>query len=193
MSSEQIQPVEATFRSLLLVLLDNASAEFTFIVRFFSAPPSRTPGNSLAQSRSGSTVDLGVAGAGSPARSAVGLSRKDSMMSVSSYAGTRGSASPIVPEGLQLNVNVRAPETPSDSGRATPLPEQANLLLRRESAVTSMQRTKQTVRDAEGIWKQVMETAVDYCQVNAYPFLVPLIPSLKASLFAMCRPFSSLS
>ncbi|WVQ71945.1 hypothetical protein IAR50_001487 [Cryptococcus sp. DSM 104548] len=31
-------PVEALFRSLGLVLLDNASAEFTFIVRFFSRP-----------------------------------------------------------------------------------------------------------------------------------------------------------
>ncbi|ODN98284.1 ChAPs family protein [Cryptococcus wingfieldii CBS 7118] len=31
-------PVEALFRSLSLVLLDNASAEFTFIVRFFSLP-----------------------------------------------------------------------------------------------------------------------------------------------------------
>ncbi|WVW85534.1 hypothetical protein I302_107572 [Kwoniella bestiolae CBS 10118] len=33
-------PVEALFRSLALVLLDNASSEFTFIVRFFAKPSS---------------------------------------------------------------------------------------------------------------------------------------------------------
>ncbi|WWC90632.1 uncharacterized protein L201_005568 [Kwoniella dendrophila CBS 6074] len=36
-------PIEAIFRSLALVLLDNASSEFTFIVRFFARSHSSTP------------------------------------------------------------------------------------------------------------------------------------------------------
>ncbi|WVQ80067.1 hypothetical protein IAT38_002168 [Cryptococcus sp. DSM 104549] len=39
-------PVEALFRSLSLVLIDNASAEFTFIVRFFARPVAPLPPSS---------------------------------------------------------------------------------------------------------------------------------------------------
>ena len=55
---EQKVPLEALLRSLSLVLLDNASAEFTFIVRFFARPqasPDR-PTASRQQSRA-SAVD----------------------------------------------------------------------------------------------------------------------------------------
>ncbi|BEI86247.1 hypothetical protein CcaverHIS002_0605340 [Cutaneotrichosporon cavernicola] len=48
-------PVEAVFRSLGLVVLDNASAEFTFIVRFFSRP-------ALRRSAEGSPLDSPVLG-----------------------------------------------------------------------------------------------------------------------------------
>ncbi|BEJ17281.1 hypothetical protein CspHIS471_0606820 [Cutaneotrichosporon sp. HIS471] len=48
-------PVEAVFRSLGLVVLDNASAEFTFIVRFFSRP-------ALRRSHEGSPLDSPVLG-----------------------------------------------------------------------------------------------------------------------------------
>ena len=37
MLTRQSAPIEAIFRSLLLVLVDNAAAEFTFIVRFFNS------------------------------------------------------------------------------------------------------------------------------------------------------------
>jgi hypothetical protein len=39
----QKQPVEALFRSLFLVLLDNATAEYTFITGFFSQPTPSIP------------------------------------------------------------------------------------------------------------------------------------------------------
>ncbi|WVQ68345.1 uncharacterized protein L199_006552 [Kwoniella botswanensis] len=48
-------PIEALFRSLALVLLDNASSEFTFIVRFFAkslSPSSSSPSNAGAGVRS---------------------------------------------------------------------------------------------------------------------------------------------
>ncbi|OCF31559.1 hypothetical protein I317_07308 [Kwoniella heveanensis CBS 569] len=68
-------PVEALFRSLSLVLLDNASAEFTFIVRFFArstsdtapppstsvstpVPPVRSPMETPLDSPNPSFVDL---------------------------------------------------------------------------------------------------------------------------------------
>ncbi|KAK4689843.1 vacuolar protein sorting-associated protein 52, partial [Tremellales sp. Uapishka_1] len=65
-------PVEALFRSANLVLVDNSSAEFTFIVRFFQKAPSReatlgTPGGShvdamsdAGRSHSGGRKRLGM-------------------------------------------------------------------------------------------------------------------------------------
>lgn len=156
----QTQPVEAVFRSMLLVLMDNASAEFTFIVRFFASSSSKVWAHPL--SRSDSVTDLNPLSP--PSRSAP-LSRKESMISVSS--DNRGSP---IPDGLQLNL--KAPDTLSDSGR-DPLLRVGSPMGRRESALSSMQRTKQTMKDSEAVFKQVMETAIEYCQVRSYIRLYP--------------------
>ncbi|WVO14388.1 hypothetical protein L204_102021 [Cryptococcus depauperatus] len=59
---EYRSPVEALFRSLGLVLIDNASAEFTFIVRFFTRvsllEKVRSPQSTPLESPSPSFVDL---------------------------------------------------------------------------------------------------------------------------------------
>ncbi|WVQ95034.1 hypothetical protein IAU59_002126 [Kwoniella sp. CBS 9459] len=50
--------VEALFRSLSLVLLDNASAEFTFIVRFFARSNSNSVSNSAPPSSTSSSTPM---------------------------------------------------------------------------------------------------------------------------------------
>jgi hypothetical protein len=147
-----MQPVEAIFRSLLLVLLDNASSEFTFLVRFFSATMDRSPkGPSVARSNSG--VNLGTA---SPSGRSIPLSRKDSMLSVAS-SGLGGAESS---DGL--GIDARGLDSISDAGTATP---PVGMARRRSSAATSMP-SKETLRLLETIWKRAMETAVEYCQVS---------------------------
>ncbi|KAL7422535.1 Vacuolar protein sorting-associated protein 52 [Cryptotrichosporon argae] len=71
-------PLEALFRSLALVLLDNASSEFTFIVRFFARATSEAgaPNGTAthdARSRAGTPVDSPALG--SDALSEAGKSR----------------------------------------------------------------------------------------------------------------------
>lgn len=78
-------PLEALFRSLMLVLVDNASAEFTFIVRFFAraaVAPSRsrvtdeTPADSPSASHVDLTSEAGLNRSGTPHKR-VGLIERD--------------------------------------------------------------------------------------------------------------------
>ena len=74
-------PLEALFRSLMLVLVDNASAEFTFIVRFFAratASPKRTdiPAESATASVDASS-DAGISRAGTPRMPRLGVTQLD--------------------------------------------------------------------------------------------------------------------
>ena len=69
-------PLEATFRSLMLVLVDNASAEFTFIVRFFaqcSSPKSPLPETPLDSPAASHMDAASEAGRSSRPRSRLGL------------------------------------------------------------------------------------------------------------------------
>ena len=68
-------PLEGLFRSLMLVLVDNASAEFTFIVRFFARAASttsrhrhmdETPADSPSASHIDLTSEAGFSRAGTP-------------------------------------------------------------------------------------------------------------------------------
>lgn len=87
----QKQPVEALFRCLSLVLLDNASAEFTFLVRFFSTPPetvspagASSSSSPHAQPISLSTTDLSLQHARYVDSPASKYERKDSTWSMAS-------------------------------------------------------------------------------------------------------------
>ena len=147
----QVQPVEAVFRSLLLVLLDNASSEFTFLVRFFAATLDR-PSKGPPVPRSNSVVSVGNA---SPALRSVALTRKDSAMSMASSAQGDSAAS----EGLGMNM--RDMDADSDTGTATLPPDSIQKV--------SSEPSKEALRLLEVIWKQVMETAVEYCKVSRQP------------------------
>jgi hypothetical protein len=64
-------PVESLFRSLSLVLLDNASAEFTFIVRFFARSMQPVPSRSQADTPTLAPTPLSLSGGASDATSDV--------------------------------------------------------------------------------------------------------------------------
>lgn len=130
------------------MLLDNASSEFTFLVRFFAATLDR-PSKGPAVPRSNSVVSIGLA---SPSLRSVALTRKDSAISMASSAQGGSGAS----DGLGMNM--RDGDAESDTGTATP-PAESN---RKGMSEPS----RETLRLLEVIWKQVMETAVEYCKVS---------------------------
>ncbi|ORY35497.1 putative suppressor of action mutation 2-like protein [Naematelia encephala] len=130
-------PVEALFRSLGLVLIDNASAEFTFIVRFFSRPP--TPSAPPIRSREGTPME-------SP-----GTSHIDAM---------------------------------SEAGRS-------RLGSARRLGLTEI---NEPLRDAERIWHEVFDTALESCSlfydglIQPPPPAVPLLTIIRLNdrLLATC-------
>jgi len=61
-----------------------------------------------------------------------------------------------------LGIDPRGLDSVSDAGTATP---PVGMSRRRSSAATSMP-SKETLLLLETIWKQVMETAVEYCRVS---------------------------
>lgn len=130
------------------MLLDNASSEFTFLVRFFAATLDR-PSKGPAVPRSNSVVSIGIA---SPSLRSVALTRKDSAISMASSAQGGSGAS----DGLGMNM--RDDDAASDTGTATPPAD--------SSRKGTSEPSRETLRLLEVIWKQVMETAVEYCKVS---------------------------
>jgi hypothetical protein len=61
-----------------------------------------------------------------------------------------------------LGVDVRGLDSISDAGTATPPAGMA----RRRSSTLAGAPSKETIRLLETVWKQVMETAVEYCEVG---------------------------
>ncbi|OXC67365.1 hypothetical protein AYX13_04086 [Cryptococcus neoformans] len=132
-------PVEALFRSLGLVLMDNASAEFTFIVRFFSRPSSR------------------------PAEPKHFLS----------------------PESTPL-------ESPSPSSFADLTSEAGPNQTPRKRV--GMNESNEWLKDAERIWHEVFDSALDYCtgffqsMIDVPPPAIPLLTIIRLNdhLLATC-------
>ena len=62
-----------------------------------------------------------------------------------------------------LGVDTRGLDSISDAGTATPPVG----MTRRRSSVANSMPSKEALRLLETVWKQVMETAVEYCQVIA--------------------------
>lgn len=198
----QKQPVEALFRSLCLVLLDNASAEYTFLVRFFSPLPetSSVTSSPHAGAISLSTTDLPVhrSHADSPASK---FDRRESTYSLAS--------SPIAPSTVEGSPIIYAPSPlrPSDSvsdagddeppriisrtrstgvagspigSRPATTTRSVRQSFRGESVVASPaslvgsgagrgEMSRDVRKELEGIWHQVFDTALEYCDVRAPP------------------------
>lgn len=117
-------PIEALFRSLGLVLLDNASAEFTFLVRFF-APTS------------------------------------------------------ITPSSAQHRERVRSHETtPVDSPVLGPVSEAGRSRIgRRRNGAATTPDPSEGLKEAERIWHEVFDSALEYCTAFFTTTLAPTPPN----------------
>jgi vacuolar protein sorting-associated protein 52 len=117
-------PIEGLFRSLLLVLMDNGTAEYAFITRFFNAAAeSAAPISPLLSPRSSipdDNVGTGIGGFNFSGRTRAG------------------------------SVIIDLPPPIATPNRTNTNKEQQGLL--------------------DGLWKQVLDPALDYCQVKSSIF-----------------------
>ncbi|KAI5454705.1 Vacuolar protein sorting-associated protein 52 [Naganishia albida] len=217
---EYKQPVEALFRSLCLVLLDNASAEYTFLVRFFSPLPetSSVTSSPHAGAISLSTTDLPVhrSHADSPASK---FDRRESTYSLAS--------SPIAPSTVEGSPIIYAPSPlrPSDSvsdagddeppriisrtrstgvagspigSRPATTTRSVRQSFRGESVVASPaslvgsgagrgEMSRDVRKEVDGIWHQVFDTALEYCDAFFKSVTEPIAPPPTIPLLTMIR------
>ncbi|KZP00006.1 vacuolar sorting protein [Calocera viscosa TUFC12733] len=145
------QPVEALFRSLMLVLMDNATAEYNFINSFFN--PAAAP----------------VSMTGVPLMSPTFDDRRTDIGSVL--------------------------EIPMSPTRTRPI-----LSMEEQQAATN-----ETKKALDLVWKQVMETALEYCKTVALscwqptpPEIIPLLTMMRLNENVLievqkraCSPFES--
>lgn len=190
----QKRPVEALFRSLSLVLLDNASAEYTFIVRFFSAPPEAVPPSRL-ESRNMSPAPPELASSThAPVTPAHKFDRKDSTLSMLSVGpSVEGNRSPLGAPSPRLGPDdsiSEAGDNPTIGHRSiagSPMPRPASRIARggRQDSFVSFRNgsvtggssplglsrggdlPKDSKREMEAIWHQVFDPALEYCEVRS--------------------------
>lgn len=167
-----IAPPEAVFRSLMLVLLDNGSSEFTFLVRFFA--PTRPLKTSVQNANTNSNtslrseVDLAL----SPTGSARRLSRKDSNMSSISSMLARDEVGLRPVDSMSQVEEEGEDDEPSTTSRVR------SQMLQNDSLVSSAGPsvlTTEALKDLEVVWKQVMETSLEYCQVSQLSRFISLL------------------
>ncbi|EIN10314.1 Vps52-domain-containing protein [Punctularia strigosozonata HHB-11173 SS5] len=155
------EPVEALLRSLFLVLMDNATAEYTFICSFFAPPSPQLPASASAQ-----------------------LSPLPSFGSLLTPTGLTGLRSP---GGSELDPADAADEmdgpTPKARRRADSVFSAgagAPLVPRPDAP-----REKEEKVALETIWKQVMDPVMEYCQsfsktiLDPPPATIPLLTLIR--------------
>ncbi|EJD01401.1 Vps52-domain-containing protein [Fomitiporia mediterranea MF3/22] len=140
------EPLEALFRSMLMVLMDNASAEYTFVTTFFPKPPQ----DSNTKTSEQSSIPLF-----SPAYSQELAGGEGRRVSV----GTETIGSPPMRRRESLAQSV-ANGVHSRTGSG---PALQSVSKEEMSALTS-------------IWKQVTEPTLNYCQTFANSILDPAPP-----------------
>lgn len=113
-------PIEGLFRSLLLVLMDNGTAEYAFISRFFD--PSVAAGGPTSPLLSPSSSILG--------------DNVPSEFGGFNFSGRTRSGSGIIDMPPHITTPFR----------------------------TNANKEQQTLLD--GLWKQVLDPALEYCKVN---------------------------
>lgn len=115
----QKAPTEALFRSMLLVLLDNGSAEYSFIVKFFREPQELAAPAIPLKSPTFSPTDRSASASSTQLRF--------------DHDQPPGSESDALGESM-------------------------------ENAAPTLDKEQRTALD--GIWKQIMNPAVQYCQAR---------------------------
>ncbi|PSS05383.1 hypothetical protein PHLCEN_2v3872 [Hermanssonia centrifuga] len=170
------EPPEALLRSLLLVLLDNGTSEYTFLTAFFSSPPplprftssqtfTHTPSRPGFETRdSNSSMLLSPPQMVSPTRTEF-----DELRSLGSETGFGGNG-PLT--GL-ASPRRRVTSINNVLGAPPPLGDVGALGVNGKDS-------KEEQASMNAIWKQVMDPVLEYCQVR--PFLVTLQSPLSAAL-----------
>lgn len=140
----------------MLVLLDNASAEYTFLVRFFSRPPPppRAAPSGLAPE---------------------GPDRRQRLMSEtpSEWGGAAGSDGYAAGGGLERRESSIAGDRRESSFHGPGMERRESSWMRRESSFTAgsaagsggvLEKDEKT--EMEGLWHSVFDPALTYCQVR---------------------------
>jgi vacuolar protein sorting-associated protein 52 len=141
----QTEPTEALLRSLFLVLMDNATAEYNFICSFFAPPVSTLSSSSIGRSFSHPT--------------------DGSLLTPSGLSGLRS------PGGSELDPGDAADEmdgpTPKARGRADSVFSAGAVTLLPPRPDAPKEKEEKAALDT--VWKQVMDPVLEYCQVD-FPF-----------------------
>ncbi|KAF7967329.1 hypothetical protein HWV62_34707 [Athelia sp. TMB] len=150
------EPIEALVRSIFLVLMDNATSEYTFITTFFAVEPALAPAPSREPSSSSS------------------MFTPNSMLSPSKGGfDDRRSTS-----GSDAGFSPQTPRPRVDSFATS-----VNLTPRPQSYSQNVFQTDRSVLDS--LWKQVMDPILEYCQtfvkstLEPAPPLIPLLTMIR--------------
>ncbi|KAJ3551339.1 hypothetical protein NM688_g4759 [Phlebia brevispora] len=145
------EPIEALFRSLLLVLLDNSTAEYSFISAFFS-PATIPPSSSTVSSRTGmDSKDSNSSALLSPTQA--------EFEELKSNGDTEHGGSQIVMSASERHMA----SINSILGIAPTLLD----------PTTDAKEVKEEQNTLNAIWKQVMDPVLDYCQTYIEQSLAP--------------------
>jgi hypothetical protein len=179
-------PVEACFRSLMLVLLDNASSEYTFLVRFFSPPPpmSSSAGGTPRLARLLSSFSQG-AGGGEDGPVPAARDRFGSL------ASTVGGRTERLPSTVTLGGGLRERQ-PSYIGGMPALVEGDG-----RSGEGSAAAGKEERKEMEALFAMAFDPALEYVQVRLIERKLPVTKlthfasALQAQITALLTPMPS--
>ncbi|KAI0701798.1 Sac2 family-domain-containing protein, partial [Cytidiella melzeri] len=147
------EPIEAIVRSLLLVLLDNGTAEWTFVTSFFAQPPPVAVPPPLPLSKQSSETSASM------------LLSPDQLSSP-----TRPDFDDLRSNGSEIGWSPRARLTSITSVLGTPLPLSA-------SSASGMsgdaKESKEEMTVLSTIWKQIFDPVLEYCQTFVTSVVVP--------------------
>lgn len=149
-----VEPIEALTRSLLLVLMDNSTAEYAFLSAFFS--PAAPIILSSSTVRLPTAAPRSISGLLSPSLFSPGGADSDAgeeLDGVTPRPGIRTRADSIFSAGGPIGL-------PPPSAGVT------------ENDKDGKAREKEEKAALDTTWKQVMDPVLEYCQVKSSGFLV---------------------
>ena len=147
----QKEPIEALVRSLLLVLLDNGTAEWSFITAFFSQPsPLALALPSPLSKQNSETSSM--------------LLSPDQMSSP-----TRPDFDDTKSNGSEVGWTPRARLTSITGVLGQTLPLSASIA---SGLSGELKEAKEELTALSTVWKQVFDPVLEYCQVCSVPWLL---------------------
>ena len=150
----QKEHIEALFRSLMLVLLDNGTAEYSFITAFFSSPeplPSSISTSSRSNQDSSFLLSPGI----------LTTPLDSEFEELKSNGHGHGAGESVLSGGGH---NERAPPTPSR--RVTSFGSVLSSATTGTGESLNGRDVKEEQNSINAVWKQVMDPVLTYCEVR---------------------------